>query len=132
MPYRLFADFVLLLHLAVVVFIIGGLVLTWVGHFRGWRWISTWRFRLVHLAAIMFVVAEAWLGIICPLTSLEIWLRASAGQASSEITIERGFIQHWVQAILFYDFEPWVFTLAYTLFAAVVVATWWKIPPQKA
>jgi len=127
MPYGLLADLVLLLHFGVVVFIVGGLAMTWVGHSQGWRWVRTWRFRLLHLAAILVVVSEAWLGIVCPLTSLEHWLRRQAGDSVTDA----GFIENWVQSVLFYDFEPWVFTLAYTLFAALVVASWWKIPPQK-
>ena len=37
--------------------------------------------RLAHLAAIAVVVAESWLGLTCPLTTLESWLRARAGVA---------------------------------------------------
>jgi len=126
--YGVLADIVLLLHLGVVLFIVGGLALIWAGRACSWQWVNTWRFRLIHLAAILVVVAEAWLGIACPLTVLERWLRNRAGERFGE----GGFIQNWIHSILFYDFEPWVFTLAYTLFALLVIATWWKLPPRKA
>ena len=47
-------------------------------------------------------------------------LRRSAGQAGYEET----FIQHWLHEVLFYDFSPWVFTLAYTVFALLILFLW--------
>ena len=79
MPYPLLADIVLTLHVAVVAFVVGGLVLVLAGNLRGWRWVNALWFRLAHLAAIVIVVAETWLGLLCPLTTLEMWLRARAG-----------------------------------------------------
>jgi len=57
--YRLLADAVLILHLAVVVFIVGGLVIIVAGNLRGWRWVNGLGFRVAHLTAIGVVVAEA-------------------------------------------------------------------------
>jgi hypothetical protein len=75
MPWQLLADAVLLLHLAVVLFVVGGLVLVWVGHARrdtrGWGWVDRPWFRALHLLAIVVVVLQAWLGVTCPLTTLE-------------------------------------------------------------
>jgi hypothetical protein len=125
-PWQVLADAVLLLHLAIVVFVVGGLVAILVGHARGWGWVRGLGFRLAHLAAIGIVVAESWFGITCPLTTLESWLRAQAGSAP----YQRGFIEHWVQRVLFYDAPPWVFVLAYSAFGALVVAAWWYVPPR--
>jgi hypothetical protein len=125
MPYRLLADVVLSFHFAIVVFVIGGLVLVLVGNWRGWSFVNTWWFRLAHLAAIGIVVAQAWLGIVCPLTTLENWLRVQA----DEPMYEASFIEHWVGRLIFYDAPAWVFTLAYTLFGLAVVAAWWRYPP---
>lgn len=127
MTYQLLADAVLVLHLGVVVFIVAGLAAILVGHLRGWGWVDRWGFRVAHLAAIGVVVAQAWLGRICPLTTLEAWLRTRAGQAA----YSGSFIEHWVQRILFYDAPSWVFTLTYTLFGVLVLATWWRFPPQR-
>jgi hypothetical protein len=126
--YRLLADAVLTLHFAIVIFVVGGLVLVVVGNWRHWRFVNRWWFRLAHLAAIGVVVAQAWLGIVCPLTTLESWLRAQAGEAG----YEAGFVEHWVGRALYYDAPAWVFTAAYTLFAAAVVAAWWFFPPRRA
>jgi polyferredoxin len=126
LPYQLLADAVLSLHVAIVVFVVGGLVLIVAGSLRGWRWVSSLWFRLAHLAAVAVVASEAWLGVVCPLTSFEMWLRAKA----QTTTYTGSFIEHWLQRILYYEASSWVFTLAYTLFALVVVATWWYFPPK--
>lgn len=118
----------LAVHLAIVVFVVGGLVLVAAGNLRGWRWVNAWWFRLAHLAAIGVVVAESWLGITCPLTTLESWLRAQGGEAG----YRQGFIADWLQRLLFYDAPPWVFGLAYSLFGALVAAAWWYFPPRPA
>jgi len=121
------ADVVLLLHLGVVLFVIGGLVLTLIGAVRGWRWVRNPWFRITHLASIGFIVLETWFGVPCPLTTLESWLRVRSGGAA----YERGFIEHWIGGLLFYQAPPWVFAVAYTLFAAAVIATWRYYPPDR-
>jgi Protein of Unknown function (DUF2784) len=126
-PYRLLADMVLTLHFAIVVFVVAGLVLIVAGNVFGWRWVNTLWLRLAHLVAIAVVAAQAWFGVICPLTHLEMWLRAQ----SSAATYHSSFIEHWVQRLLYYDGPPWVFTLAYSVFGLLVVATWWRFPPER-
>ena len=126
-PYRLLDDAVLTLHFVFVVFVVGGLVLVIVGNWRAWGFVNRWWFRLAHLAAIGVVVAQAWLEVVCPLTTLESWLRGRAGDAG----YEAGFIEHWVGRALYYDAPAWVFTAAYTVFAAAVVAAWWYYPPRR-
>ena len=117
---------VLSLHLAIVSFVVGGLVLIIVGNLRTWTWVNAVWFRLAHLAAIAVVVAEAWLGVGCPLTALEMWLRAKARAT----TYNGSFIEHWLQRVMYYEAPAWVFTLGYSLFGLVVVATWWYFPPR--
>ena len=126
--FWLLADFVLAMHFAIVLFVVGGLVLILVGNLSGWRWVNALWFRLLHLAAIVIVVAEAWLGITCPLTTLELWLRAQSG-AGVATAYSESFIGHWLQRLLFYSAPPWVFVLAYTVYGALVVAVWFRFPP---
>ena len=123
----LLADAVLALHVAVVLFVVGGLVLVIAGNRAGWRWVNHWWLRLAHLAAIAYVAAQAWWGLECPLTTLEIWLRRQAG----ETAYGASFVAHWLQRLLYWDAPAWVFTLAYTLFALAVTAVWWRYPPQR-
>jgi Protein of Unknown function (DUF2784) len=124
--WQLLADAVLLLHLGIVVFVVGGLLLIVAGNLLAWRWVNGWPFRLAHLGAIGVVVTESWLGITCPLTTLESWLRARAGGERYAV----GFIEYWVQRVLFHEAPSPVFTAAYTAFGLLVVVTWWHFPPQ--
>lgn len=127
MNYSHFADLVLLIHFAIVLFVVGGLLLIVLGNFLRWSWVNHWLFRAMHLLAISVVVLESWLGIECPLTTLENWLRLQARQG----VYQGSFIQHWVHGVMFYQAPGWVFALAYTLFGLAVVAAWWRWPPQR-
>ena len=119
----LLADVVLVLHFAYVLFVVGGLVAIWLGCALGWRWVRNWWFRVLHFAAIGFVAMEALVGVLCPLTLLEDWLRPGEDT-------ETGFVQRWLHALLFYDWPLWVFTAIYLSFAAVVAATFILLPPR--
>lgn len=125
LPYQLLADAVLTLHAAIVAFVVGGLVLVVIGNLRNWRWVNALWFRLAHLGAIAVVVAEAWQGVACPLTTLEMRLRAKASAA----TYSGSFIEHWLQRVLYYEAPSWVFALGYSLFGLLVLAMWWYYPP---
>jgi hypothetical protein len=127
MSYRLFADLVLTLHVAIVLFVVGGLLLIVAGNLRGWAWVNAWTFRSAHLAAIATVVAEVWLGIACPLTTWEMSLRAKAGAA----IYDRSFVEYWLQRLLYYEAPEWVFVLGYSLFGLAVVLAWWRFPPGR-
>ena len=120
----LLADLILVGHVTYVLFVVGGLALIWLGVWRGWRWVRNFWFRALHFAAIGLVAAEALIGLACPLTVLEDWLR-------SDVTSEAGFLQRWLHRLLYYDFPTWVFTAAYLLFALLVAATWLRWPPHR-
>lgn len=119
----LLADIVLVVHFAFVLFVVGGLVLIWIGVVLRWAWVRNFCFRVAHLCAIVYVAAEAVAGIWCPLTVWEAELRGTQA--------DTGFIAHWIHRLLFYDFPPWVFTAAYVAFALLVMATFWCVPPQR-
>jgi hypothetical protein len=119
----LLADVVLVVHFAFVLFVVGGLALILVGAAAGWRWIRNPAFRYAHLAAIVFVAAEALVGVACPLTVWEYLLRSGSPDGPS-------FVGRWVTRLLYYDFPEWAFTLAYCLFAIAVAVTLWRVPPQ--
>lgn len=124
--YRILADVVVAVHFAYVGFVIIGLALTLLGAALGWKWVRNFWFRAMHLAMIGIVVAEAWVGIVCPLTTWEKSLRQRAGQ-----TAYRGdFIANLLHDAMFFDAEPWVFTVGYTLFGLAVLLTFVWAPPH--
>jgi hypothetical protein len=127
LPFQLLADTVLVLHFAVVLFVVGGLVVVVAGNRLQWRWVNNGWFRLAHAAAIGFVAAQAWLGKVCPLTALESWLRVQAGSAS----YSESFVAHWVRQLVYYEAPSRVFTLAYTAFALLVLLAWRRYPPRR-
>lgn len=120
------ADLILVTHALFVAFVVLGLLAVLLGSYWHWGWIRNWWFRLSHLLAIAAVVAESWLGLVCPLTEWENLARESAGGNA----YAGAFVQHWLHKILFYDFEPWVFTVAYTLFGILVLLAWLLMPPE--
>lgn len=119
------ADLLLAIHFGVVLFIVGGLAAIGLGYWRNWRWVRHPAFRWGHLAAIAVVAGQALLGKTCPLTDWEQALRRQAGGGGR---YEGSFISHWIQRIIFYEAEPWVFTLSYVVFFAAVVSTFWLVP----
>ncbi len=124
--YRILADAVLYLHAGFVLFVVAGLLLVLAGGTLGWRWVRNRRFRILHLIAIGVVVLQAWLGVLCPLTRIEVVLRWRAGEA----VYSGSFIAYWVERLLYYDAPPWVFSSLYTVFGVLVIASWLWVRPQ--
>jgi hypothetical protein len=118
------ANAIVVVHLLIVLFVLTGVPLVYLGAARHWAWIRNWRWRLLHLVAIAVIAAESLLGIDCPLTVWEDRLRGEQ--------ISTGFIERWIDRILFYDAPTRVFTAAYVAFAALVVITWVAVPPTRA
>ena len=121
------ADLVLVVHALYVAFVVAGFAAILLGLALGRPWARQPLLRYAHLAAIGIVVLQSWLGLECPLTTLETALRVRAGQAG----YAQSFIQDWLWRVLFYEAEGWVFTTVYTLFGAAVVLVWWFAPPVR-
>ena len=87
MIYRALADLVLVVHLAIVVFVVlGGLLVL--------RWP---RAAWLHVPAAIWGVLIEYTGWICPLTPLENSLRMRGGEAG----YSGGFIEHYIQPLLY-------------------------------
>lgn len=117
------ADALLVAHFAIAGFIVGGLVFVWIGAALGWGWVRNPWFRYLHLAAIVFVAAEALVGMACPLTVWEDLLRGG--------TRPESFIGRWVRRLLFYEAPEWVFTAAYAAWAGASTLTLALVPPRR-
>ncbi len=124
--YLLAADAILILHVLLAAFIVIGLLLIILGKIFGWYWVGNPWFRLAHIFAILVVTFQSWIGVICPLTALEKMLRLHAGTEVYQTT----FVSHWLSAVLYYNAPMWVFAVCYTLFAAIVVASWIWVRPR--
>jgi hypothetical protein len=87
MLYRALADFVVILHLAFVVFAVGGgtLVLRW----RRLAWL--------HVPAVVWAALIEFAGWVCPLTPLENRLRTLSGEGG----YTGGFVEHYILPILY-------------------------------
>lgn len=124
--YGWLADIVLFLHVLVVAFVVLGLIVTLIGGLANWHWVRNPWFRTAHLACILIVVIQAWSGVVCPLTTLEMWLRNLAGQHS----YNGSFITYWLSKILFHDLPAWAFTLCYSVFGLIVAGSWFWVRPR--
>jgi hypothetical protein len=120
------ADAVLLVHASFVAFILGAQVAVLIGWARGWEWVRNAWFRGIHLALLVYVVVQTWLGAPCFLTTWEMALRREAGQW----TYGESFVSYWIGQLLFLDLPWWVFQWSYTVFFALVVISWVHYPPR--
>jgi hypothetical protein len=125
--YRILADAVVVVHFAYVAFVLFGQLAILIGILAKWEWVRKIWFRGIHLVAIVVVVLEAWWGVTCPLTTWEQDLRAKAGQEA----YTGDFIATCAHDLLFMEAEPWVFTLCYSIFGALVLLTFFIAPPRR-
>ena len=87
MWYRAFADLVVVVHLLVIGFIVGGVFLTW-------RWpLIIW----AHIPAVIYGALVEFVGFTCPLTLLENDLRQRAGA----VGYRDGFIAHYLVKVIY-------------------------------
>jgi hypothetical protein len=87
MSFRLAADFVLLLHLAFILFaILGAAITIW------WRWIP-----LLHVPVAAWALFVELTGRSCPLTYFEITLRIKAGQFG----YTESFVEHYLLKLIY-------------------------------
>ena len=126
MDNALVADIILFVHLLYALFVILGYFLIFMGYFFKWSFIRNRRLRLLHIAMIVFVGFEASIGMVCPLTSLEHYLRTGSSEA------QRSFISRLVENLLFYDFPEIYFSYAYLFLSALAILLYFKIPPKVA
>ena len=85
--YLLLADLIIILHLGFIVFAaLGGLLL--------FKWPHlAW----LHLPAVIWGAFTEFMGLICPLTPLEIWLRQQAGAEP----YQDSFISHYLVPLIY-------------------------------
>jgi len=91
--YSLLADIVVAIHFLWILFLIFGAIPG-----RLIKWV-----RILHICSLAFSVLLQLKNWICPLTHLEVWLRAKSGWAYSG-----SFIQHYVEKLVYLEAPRWV------------------------
>jgi len=113
---------VLLVHGAIIVFNIAGLILIPLGAWRGWSWVHGFTWRLLHLLSLTVVAVQAVAGRACFLT---IWQDQLSGAGA-----QTPMIAGWINRLIFWPLPLWVFAVAYALIWIYVLWLWWRVPPR--
>lgn len=102
MKYKVLADITVLIHFLWIVFL-----------FIGALWGRRNRIvKLFHLSGLAFALIIQVFGWYCPLTHLEVWLRA---RHNPELTYAGSFIIYYIERLIYIEISP-VLILMVTLF----------------
>jgi hypothetical protein len=124
--YSSAADFVLLLHMAIIAFNVGGLIIIPLGAWRRWRFVRVFWWRALHLASMCAVALQAALGRACFLTYWEATLAADAGKTPSTMPL----VQRLLMDLIYLPLPLWAFALIYAAALAYCAALWRWIAPR--
>jgi Protein of Unknown function (DUF2784) len=107
MDYHLLAEATMVVHFAVLVYIV-------TGGFLAWRWPhAIWP----HLLLASWGFSTITVGLNCPLTYVENWGRQHAGEQG----LQTGFIDHYIEGVVYPDRYT---GLIQFLAGALVVISW--------
>ena len=123
-----YADFILILHALFVATVVFSVPLIILGGLLSWRWVHYPLFRLTHLGMILFVAAEALIGMTCPLTVWENNLREADHQQGYG---GQDFVAHWLGRLLFYSFPHSVFIAIYLGYSLLIVGLFYFVPLRR-
>jgi hypothetical protein len=129
------ADATLVVHLFYIGFVVFSLVLILLGWFLKWQWVRNPWFRWLHLLAIAIVVFESFLKITCPLTTLELYYRAQAGQDAEAVKWGDKIpeISDWMwglRKLLFPGCSAEFFVPVYLAIASLIILSLLLVPPR--
>lgn len=124
--YSLLARVVLALHVGVILFNVGALVVIPLGAWRGWRFVRIWWWRALHLAILALVAVQALLARACFLTLWQSALQQRAGESASSMPL----IARWVQGLIFWPLPLWFFAVLYAIVCLYALLLWRLVPPR--
>ena len=139
------ADLVVTLHFGFVLFVIGLELLILAGWPLGWAWTRNFWLRLLHLVCIEVVVGQAFVGLECPLTSVERDLRgvARGEQPGDDELPWKDFYRsqlHYLEGSsalarfchgkLFYPIPDARYVYVVAPFGLLLLLTWVFVPPR--
>ena len=118
----LIADFIFLIHFLIVIYVATGILLIPFAYKMNWGIFKNKKLRILHLFLIILVSCESILGLTCPLTSLENYLR--------NILNTETFVSFWVRKIIYWDL-PNIFFISLYCSSSILTIFWWKFFPPK-
>ena len=121
MIYQIAADIVIVIHVLWIAFVILG--------FPFALWLNNARWRLIHLAAVIWMVLMQVSRTICPLTYLEAWLK-SEGRAADVYSGK--FLIETIERLIYVDsvtLEKIMY--ATSAYLALIVLSFWFRPIRK-
>ena len=104
---RFFAEAVMVLHFAVLAFLL-------VGGFLAWRWRGV---IYAHLVIGAWAILSLLVPVTCPLTTAEEYFRAQAGMPS----LGTGFIDHYIDGVWYPESAS---TLVQLVLGSIVIVSW--------
>src|SRR5512136_2373288 len=122
MFYPIAADIVIVIHFIWIAFVILG--------FPVLLWLNSARWRLIHLAAVIWMVLMQLTRSICPLTHLEAWIK-SEGQGAEVYSGK--FIIETMERLIYVDnvtLEKILYATGVYL-ALIVLSFWFRPMPRK-
>ena len=117
------ADVVLISHFCVVFYVTFGLLILPIGYIFNWIWTRHRKMRLIHASFVGFITLEAVLGIACPLTQIEIYLR--------NIDLSQSFVSYWITELIYWDLPKAFFIILYLSCSSWSLLFWVIHPPMK-
>lgn len=102
MPYKIFADIVVIIHFLWIVFLIFGV-------FLGVKYKAA---KIFHIFGLIFAFIIQIFDWYCPLTHLEVWLRSKHDPA---LAYTGSFIPHYIEKIIYIELPR------YTIFILTVI-----------
>jgi len=110
--YRAAAIFVLILHFTFVLWVIFGVLFT----------CGRPVLRRLHIASLAWGLIIEIFPWTCPLTYAENWLAQQTGAAP----YQRGFLLHYLDALVYPDVPPWSLTVAAVAVVAANAVIYWR------
>ena len=103
MPYKILADIVVLIHFLWILFLI-------FGAFPG---AGNKAIKIFHISGLIFAFVIQIFGWYCPLTHLEVWLRA---KHDPSLAYAGSFIIHYLEGLIYIEISAWlIFSLTLLL-----------------
>lgn len=102
----IFAESILLIHLLVIMFSVGGLFMIPLGARLGWHLVRIAWLRILHLTVMGVIAGQALMGRACILT---IWQAQLAGHRNPQ-----PLIMHWLDSLIYWHLPIWFFAGLYT------------------